>query len=41
MSICSNVTERELNILRELAEQQRNQRALKTKNRILKTHDIN
>ena len=42
MSICSNVTERELNILRKLAEQQRNQRALKIKNRILKqTHDIN
>ena len=41
MSICSNVTEQNLNNLRKLAEQQRNQRAEKIKNRILKkTHDI-
>ena len=41
MSIYSNVTEQDLNNLRKLAEQQKNQRALKIKNRILKqTHDI-
>ena len=41
MSIYSNVTEQDLNNLRKLAEQQRNQRALKIKNRILKqTHDV-
>ena len=40
MSIYSNVTEKDLDILRKLAEQQKNQRALKIKNRILKqTHD--
>ena len=40
MSIYSNVTEQDLNNLRKLAEQQKNQRALKIKNRILKqTHD--
>ena len=41
MSIYSNVTEQDLDNLRKLAEQQRNQRALKIKNRILKqTHDV-
>ena len=41
MSIYSNVTEQELDNLRKLAEQQKNQRALKIKNRILKqTHDV-
>ena len=40
MSIYSNVTELDLNILRNLAEQHKNQRAVKNKNRILKqTHD--
>ena len=40
MSIYSNVTEQDLDNLRKLAEQQKNQRALKIKNRILKqTHD--
>ena len=40
MSIKSNVTEEDLIILRKLAEQQEEQRALKIKNRILKqTHD--
>ena len=40
MSIDSNVTEQDLENLRKLAEQQKNQRALKIKNRILKqTHD--
>ena len=40
MSLHSNVTEQDLNNLRKLAEQQKNQRALKIKNRILKqTHD--
>ena len=40
MSIYSNVTEQDLENLRKLAEQQKNQRALKIKNRILKqTHD--
>ena len=40
MSIYSNVTEKDLIILRKLAEQQINQQALKIKNRILKqTHD--
>ena len=41
MSIYSNVTEQDLIKLRKLAEQQKEQRALKIKNRILKqTHDI-
>ena len=41
MSIYSNVTEQDLVILRKLAEQQKNQRDLKIKNRILKqTLDI-
>ena len=41
MSIYSNVTEKDLENLRKLAEQQKNQRALNIKNRILKdTHDI-
>ena len=41
MSIYSNVTEQDLIILRKLAEQQENQRALKIRNRIFKqTHDI-
>ena len=41
MSTYSNVTEQDLNNLRKLAEQQKNQRALKNKNRILKqTNDI-
>ena len=40
MSIYSNVTEKDLDNLRKLAQQQKNQRALKIKNRILKqTHD--
>ena len=42
MSIYSNVTEQDLDNLRKLAEQQRNERALKIENKILKqTHDIN
>ena len=41
MSIYSNVTEKDLENLRKLAEQQKNQRTLKIKNRILKeTHDV-
>ena len=41
MSIYSNVTEQDLDNLRKLAQQQKNQRALKIKNRILKqTHDV-
>ena len=36
MSISSNVTEQDLIILRKLAEQQKNQRAEKIRNRILK-----
>ena len=41
MSIYSNVTEQDLDNLRKVAEQQKGQRALKIKNRILKqTHDI-
>ena len=41
MSIYSNVSEQDLINLRKLAEQQKEQRALKIKNRILKqTHDI-
>ena len=41
MSIYSNVTEEDLENLRKLANQQKNQRALKIKNRILKqTHDV-
>ena len=41
MSIYSNVTEQELIILRKQAEQQKKQRALKIKNKILKqTHDV-
>ena len=40
MSIYSNVTEKDLDNLRKLAQQQKNERALKIKNRILKqTHD--
>ena len=41
MSIYSNVTEKDLDNLRKLSQQQKNERALKIKNRILKqTHDI-
>ena len=41
MSIYSNITEKDLDNLRKLADQQKNQRAIKIKNRILKqTHDI-
>ena len=41
MSTYSNVTEQDLVTLRKLAEQQKNQRAEKIKNRVLKqTHDI-
>ena len=41
MSIYPNVTEQDLHNLRKLAEQQKNQRAEKIKNRILKqTHGI-
>ena len=41
MSTYSNVTEQELINLRKLAEQQKEQRALKAKNRISKqTHDV-
>ena len=41
MSVYSNVTEQVLIYLRKLAEQQKEERALKIKNRILKqTHDI-
>ena len=41
MSIYSNVTEQDLINLRKLAEQQKKQRALEIKNRILKQiHDI-
>ena len=41
MSIYSNVTEQDLIILRKLAEQQKNQRALKIKNKFSKqTHDV-
>ena len=41
MSVYSNVTGEDLEKLRKLAEQQRNERALKNKNRILKqTHDV-
>ena len=40
MSIYSNVTEQDLINLRKFAEQQKNQRAEKNENRILKqTHD--
>ena len=40
MSIYSNVTEEDMINLRKLADQQKNQRAEKIKNRILKqTHD--
>ena len=40
MSVYSNVTEQDSVNLRKLAEQQKNQRALKIKNRLLKqTHD--
>ena len=42
MSIYSNVAEQDLIILRKLDRQQKNQRALKIKNRILKqTHHVN
>ena len=41
MSIYSNVTEQDLDNLRKLAQQQKDQRAEKIKNRILKqTHDV-
>ena len=41
MSIYPNVTEKDLINLRKLAQQQKEQRALIVKNRILKqTHDI-
>ena len=41
MSIHSNVTEQDLINLRKLAEQQKNQRSVKIKKRILKqTHDV-
>ena len=41
MSIYSNITEQDLDKLHKLAKQQKEQRALKIKNRILKqTHDI-
>ena len=41
MSIYSNVTQKDLDNLRKLADQQKNQRAIKIKNRILKqTHDV-
>ena len=41
MSVYSNVTEQDLIILRKLAEQQKDQRALKITNRMLnQTHDI-
>ena len=41
MSIYSNLTEQDLIILRKLPEQQKDQRALKIKKRILKqTHDV-
>ena len=41
MSLYANVTGHDLINLRKLAEQQKNQRAIKVKNRILKqTHDI-
>ena len=41
MSIYSNVTEQDLDTLRKLAQQQKQESALKIKNRILKqTHDI-
>ncbi len=41
MSIYANVTEKDLDNLRKLANQQKNERALKIKNRILKqTHDV-
>ena len=41
MSIYSNVTQEDLDNIRNLAQQQKNERALKIKNRILKqTHDI-
>ena len=39
MSIYSNVTEQDLDNLRKLAEQQKEQRAHKIKNRILKQTD--
>ena len=41
MSIYSNVTEQDMINLRKLSEQEKNERALKIKNRILKqTHDV-
>ena len=41
MSVCPNVTEQDLINLRKSSQQQKNQRALKIKNRILKqTHEI-
>ena len=40
MSVYSNVTEKDLDNLRKLADQQKNHRALKIKNRILKKNLI-
>ena len=41
MSIYPNVTEQDLDNLRKLAQQQKEQRAIKIKNRIIeKTHDV-
>ena len=41
MSIYSNSTKQDINNLRKLAEQQKNQGAIKIKSRILKqTHDL-
>ena len=39
MRMYPNVTQQDLTNLGKLAEQQKNQRAIKIKNRILKTHD--
>ena len=41
MSIYSNVTEEDMITLRKLAEQQKNQRAEKIKNRVFKQTDDN
>ena len=40
MSIYSHVSEQDLIILRKLEEQEKEQRALKIKNRVLTTHDV-
>ena len=41
MSIYSNVTQKDLDNLRKLADQQKERRAIKIKSRILKqTHDV-